>query len=59
MAAAYFGLKGVGPLPSGQKETGENWARSQKKHWNARKKKNGLREKVLNNTCQEFMTTVA
>lgn len=57
--AAYFGLKGVGPLESGQEETGENWVKSQKEKWDAWTKEKGLREKVLDNTCWGFMTVVA
>jgi len=57
--AAYFGLNGVGPLPSGQKETGEAWVKSRKDRWESWTKENGLRERVLDNTCWDFMTIVA
>jgi hypothetical protein len=56
--AAYFGLNGVRPLPSGQKETGEAWVKSHKDRWESWTKENGLRERVLDNTCWGFMTIV-
>ncbi|KAG0645390.1 Short chain dehydrogenase sirQ [Hyphodiscus hymeniophilus] len=56
--AAYFGLKGVGPLESGQANTGESWVNSQRDHWDAWTKEKGLRAKVLDNTCWYFMTVV-
>ncbi|KAF8855381.1 hypothetical protein BDZ45DRAFT_793509 [Acephala macrosclerotiorum] len=54
----YFGLLGVGPLNEGGKLGGEGWVKSQKDRWDPWTKENGLRPKVLNNTCWEFMTIV-
>lgn len=54
--AAYFGLEGVGPSVDGN--SGERWVKSLETKWDGWTEENGLREKVLNNTCWEFMTVV-
>ena len=56
--AAYFGLEGIGPV-DGEGSSGEKWVMGKKSVWDEWTAKNGLREKVLNNTCWEFMTVVA
>lgn len=55
--AAYFGLKGVGPVAKGEL-SGEEWVKAQKPIWESWTKEKGLRPKVLDNTCWEFMTIV-
>jgi hypothetical protein len=52
--ARYFGLEGVGS----EGLRGEEWVRAKKDKWDAWTSENGLREKVLDNTCWDFMTTV-
>jgi hypothetical protein len=52
--AQYFGLKGVGP----EVLKGEEWVGAQKDRWDSWTSENGLRKKVLDNTCWDFMTTV-
>lgn len=52
--AKYFGLKGIGP----EGLRGEEWVRAQKDRWDSWTSENGLRAKVLDNTCWDFMTTV-
>jgi hypothetical protein len=54
--AAYFGLAGVGPVSEGL--SGEKWVMAQRETWGKWIKENGLREKVLDNTCWGFMTIV-
>jgi hypothetical protein len=56
--AAYFGLKGVGPVAKGGL-SGEEWVKAQKGKWDSWTKEKGLRQKVLDNTCWSFMTIVA
>lgn len=56
--AAYFGLEGVGPI-EGEGESGEMWVMSNKSDWDRWTRENGLREKVLENACWEFMTVVS
>lgn len=56
--AAYFGLKGVGPVAKGGL-SGEAWVKTQKAKWDSWTKEKGLRQKVLDNTCWGFMTIVA
>lgn len=52
---AYFGLKGVGPDPSGQTLTGARWMLSHKHEWSAWVQKNNLKEGVLEATVWEFI----
>lgn len=57
--AAFFGLKGIGPILESEGLSGENWVMAQKEIWGKWTKENGLREKVIDNTCWDFMTIVA
>jgi RNA-binding protein YhbY len=52
--AEYFGLKGVGH----EGLRGEEWVRAHEDKWVAWTGENGLREKVLDNTCWHLLTTV-
>ncbi|KAK5109709.1 hypothetical protein LTR85_002287 [Meristemomyces frigidus] len=56
--AAYFGLKGVGPLPEGQL-AGEAWVRSESAEWDKWTREKQLKPNVLDNTCWGFMTVLA
>lgn len=57
---SYFGLKAAGPLDEGDKGlSGEEWVKSHKDIWDEWMRENGLRAKVLDNTCWDFMTIVA
>ncbi|GFP55947.1 short chain dehydrogenase sirQ [Trichoderma asperellum] len=55
--AAYFGLKGVGPVAEGEL-SGYKWVESQKEKWDTWTEENGLRPKVLEQTGWDFMTIV-
>ncbi|KAE9371307.1 hypothetical protein N431DRAFT_545584 [Stipitochalara longipes BDJ] len=56
--AAYFGLEGVGPVER-EGRSGEKWVMEKRGEWDEWTRKNGLREKVLEKTCWDFMTVVA
>ncbi|TVY82657.1 Short chain dehydrogenase sirQ [Lachnellula suecica] len=57
--AAFFGLNGVGPIEQTVGLSGEKWVMAQKEMWGKWTEDNGLRSKVLDNTCWDFMTIVA
>jgi hypothetical protein len=55
--AIYFGLEGVGPPLAGQL-AGEPWVKSKSAEWERWMHEEHLKDKVLNNTCWGFMTTL-
>lgn len=57
--AADFGLKGAGPMLESEGLSGEKWVRAQSGIWGEWTRENGLRERVLDNTCWGFMSIVA